>query len=101
MSAGQDRKQTRPGKTSGAVSHPSIREYLGALDRLGLSMPVVNIDHIPVGDAFDDCLTIAQWVDVVIHDQGRAVAGLVSLVRFKRMNRKQRMESQDQTEARP
>lgn len=101
MSVGKDRKKTKPGKRRGAVDNRSIRKYLDALDRLGLSMPVVKFDHLPVGDEFDDCLTIAQWADVVIHDQGRSVAVMVSVARFKRMNRSLRVPSRPQTEARP
>lgn len=59
------------------------RHYLRALHALGLSPPVVNIDHIPQGDEFDDCLTIAQWVDVIIHDQGRPIAVLMSVDRYQ------------------
>lgn len=65
-------------------SMPTVENYLTALDRLGLRMPVVNLDHIPIGDEFDDCLTVVHGADVVIHDEGRPVAVLVSAARYER-----------------
>lgn len=74
-------------KRPNALGKSMTKHYLQALDRLGLPMPVLRIDHLPKGDEFDDWLTVVQFADLMIYEDGQLVAVLTSYARHKRLRK--------------